>query len=216
MGPRLQSAGARQPGSEHARWRLRGRACALQVRGCLAASAAPKRSLRAARVVLDGVRGLGLQSAVATMLRPGLFGSSRCYCGLRRRLSVQPVAASLTMAGARHASTQQPHLRKRRRRGTTVPRGDGSTQEPPCADARAGQHAMDAYREQRAERWTPERQGVVSMAPFVPTPSLGVSAALRLLAMSAERGDVFIDLGCGDGRLVAAAYAPKLHELSAR
>ena len=44
------------------------------------------------------------------------------------------------------------------------------------------------------------------MAPFVPTPSLGVSAALRLLAMSAQRGDVFVDLGCGDGRLVAAAY----------
>lgn len=61
--------------------------------------------------------------------------------------------------------------------------------------------------EHSEERWTPERQGVVSMAPFVPTPSLGVSAALRLLAMSPEREDVFIDLGCGDGRLVAAAYA---------
>ena len=149
------------------------------------------------------------------MLRSGLSGPSRCYCGLRRRLSVQPVSASLMMAGARHSSTQ-PQLRKRRRRGrTTVPRGDSSTRQSQGGDARAGQHPGDAFSEQRAERWTPERQGVVSMAPFVPTPSLGVSAALRLLGMSAERGDVFIDLGCGDGRLVAAAYVLNLHELSA-
>ena len=81
-----------------------------------------------------------------------------------------------------------------------------SPQLSPRQDARIGGNAANQVSGEGVnERWTPERQGVVSMAPFVPTPSLGVSAALRLLAMSAQRGDVFVDLGCGDGRLVAAA-----------
>ncbi len=79
-------------------------------------------------------------------------------------------------------------------------------QLPSRPDVRVGGNtANQVISEGVRERWTPGRQGVVSMAPFVPTPSLGVSAALRLLAMSAQRGDVFVDLGCGDGRLVAAA-----------
>ena len=52
-------------------------------------------------------------------------------------------------------------------------------------------------------QWTPEHHGVVSMAPYVPTPAAGVAAAMRLAALGPD--DIFADLGCGDGRLVVEA-----------
>ena len=72
---------------------------------------------------------------------------------------------------------------------------------------RAGRRSdADPSRRQRGaadEQWTPGRHGVVSLAPFVPTPDAGVGAVMRLAALQPD--DVFADLGCGDGRLVAAA-----------
>lgn len=63
-------------------------------------------------------------------------------------------------------------------------------------------------------------EGVAKLAPFNPTPSATVEAALDLAAVGP--GDTVVDLGCGDGRtLVAAAkrgaralgieYDPELH-----
>jgi methylase of polypeptide subunit release factors len=135
---------------------------------------------------------------------------SRCCCKCRiGSPTVHPLAAAVL--AHRHASTHHEHQvqpRKRRRGGRRSLRQTSSTtpQLPSRPDVRVGGNtANQVISEGVRERWTPGRQGVVSMAPFVPTPSLGVSAALRLLAMSAQRGDVFVDLGCGDGRLVAAA-----------
>ena len=140
------------------------------------------------------------------VVRSALPGPIRCCCGLGR--IVCPVSAAA--GGYRCASTHQQPQHRKRRRGGRPSQQTGSTscssQLLPRLGARVRPGADEHFCGQTVERWTPERQGVVSMAPFVPTPSLGVAAALRLLAMSAQRGDVFVDLGCGDGRLVAAAY----------
>lgn len=139
------------------------------------------------------------------VVRSALPGPTRYCCGIGR-IVCPPVSAAAV--GYRRASThQQPQPRKRRRRSRSSQQTGSTRQLLPRLDGGAGPGADEHFSRQPVEeRWTPERQGVVSMAPFVPTPSLGVSAALRLLAMSAQRGDVFVDLGCGDGRLVAAAY----------
>ena len=41
------------------------------------------------------------------------------------------------------------------------------------------------------------------LAPFVPTPAIVTEMALDMLQLTSD--DVFVDLGCGDGRVVAAA-----------
>jgi cyclopropane fatty-acyl-phospholipid synthase-like methyltransferase len=45
-----------------------------------------------------------------------------------------------------------------------------------------------------------------TLAPFVPTPQIAITASLKLLQLGKE--DTFVDLGCGDGRAVmdAASY----------
>jgi hypothetical protein len=139
---------------------------------------------------------------------------SRCCCSLGSRfgIHVDPLsraAADVHRCVSTHHQQQVQRRKRRRGRGQRSLRQASSTRPrlSPRADAAVGGDAAAQFSNEGVdERWTPARQGVVSMAPFVPTPSLGVSAALRLLAMSAQRGDVFVDLGCGDGRLVAAAY----------
>jgi len=155
----------------------------------------------------------------------------------RAGLWLLPRRGGVRAFSSRHSSSR-PALRKRRRRG-----GRGAAAP---SEAAVGSAATEGAGAGRSERWTPERQGVVSMAPFVPTPALGVDAALRLLQMDPEsdvvrttvplppvraaaagaarrtaaaalcgtaallqltrrRAAQFLDLGCGDGRLVAAA-----------
>ena len=139
-------------------------------------------------------------AATATMLLlwsavPGL-ALRHCCCATPSRI---PRLAASAAPPRRLSSSEAPAQagRRVRRRGG---RNAAAAAERQQAAGRTEPAAAEAITE---ERWTPERQGVVSMAPYVPTPSLGVSAALRLLAMQSDH--VFIDLGCGDGRLVAAA-----------
>ncbi|KAJ1620429.1 hypothetical protein T492DRAFT_1077835 [Pavlovales sp. CCMP2436] len=47
------------------------------------------------------------------------------------------------------------------------------------------------------------QHGRALLAPFVPSPALVVNAALDMLQLMTA--DVFLDLGCGDGRVVEAA-----------
>eukprot|EP01050_Picozoa_sp_SAG11_P034061 SAG11_NODE_11862_length_734_cov_1.302362_1_plen_132_part_01 len=50
-------------------------------------------------------------------------------------------------------------------------------------------------------RWAPD--SLASLAPFVPTPQIAVHKALELGRL--QPTETFVDVGCGDGRLVLAA-----------
>ena len=53
--------------------------------------------------------------------------------------------------------------------------------------------------------------GALSGAPWVPSWGFDVQRAIRLATI--KHGDTFVDLGCGDGRLVAAAAREGAHAI---
>lgn len=63
--------------------------------------------------------------------------------------------------------------------------------------------ALRFLRQSGTGRWDPDGATPESLAPFVPTPQVAVDRALDLGRL--QPGETFVDVGCGDGRLVLAA-----------
>jgi hypothetical protein len=69
------------------------------------------------------------------------------------------------------------------------------------ATARCGRRVIGSAFSSDAGRWSADSE--ISLAPFVPTPSIVVDRAMELARL--QPTDTFVDIGCGDGRVVVAA-----------